>query len=184
MINHEKSTYTVAGYEIDVTDLPAKSIDALLSRGLTRFLGNEQASKVSSWKAAFKTEHGTEPTDDNVAAYHASVVADAVKRLVEGTIGTRQPSVTVDPLEKEMHRLAKAEVVEILRANSIKVPKEGEAVTFADGSQKTLDDMIEARLAKRGEAIEKEAKRILAAKAKRAEGAKVEGPVTAESLGF
>ncbi len=178
----------VNGTTIDLTALPGKSITALLSRGMTHYFGSEQASRVKAWKDAFKEEHKVDAADDEVAAFQQERFGIALKNLLEGTIGQRAVGITIDPLEKVKAQIARQNVIDILKANSIKVPKGDEAVEFADGSKKTMADMIKTRLERDGEAIEKAAKAEIKAreKAKAAaeEKAKTVEAKTADALGL
>lgn len=183
-LSFENTVLTSAGHEIDFGALPETSVRALLSRGLTHFLGSEQASKVKAHKDKYLEEHKVELSDDEVSVVKADFVAKAIEALRLGTIGQRAVGITIDPLEKAMEKIAKAQVLDILRANGIKTPKKDEAVKFANGTEKTLDEMIEGRLAKNGEAIEKEAKKVLADAKRKAEALKVADASDSEALGF
>lgn len=164
---------TTAGHAIDLSALPAKSISALLSRGLTHYLGSEQASKVKARKDKFAAENdGAELAEDEVTAIKQALVADAVKALQEGTIGSRAVGIVIDPLEKVKHQVARAMVIETLKANGIKVPKGDEACEFAGGVKLTMADMIERKMAKEEEAITKKARSIIAEKEKSAKAAR------------
>ena len=133
VVNVNETVVTAAGHEIDLAALPAKSISALLSRGLTHYLGSEQASKAKTKKDKYAEENGgTEMAEDEVTALKQSLVADAVKALQEGTIGSRAVGIVIDPLDKVKRQVARASVVANLKANSIKVPKGDEAVELVD----------------------------------------------------
>lgn len=178
----------IAGTAIDLTALPGKSISALLSRGLTHYFGSEQASRVKAWKDKVLEETKVEPAEDEVVAFQKERFGIALSNLLEGTIGQRAIGITIDPLEKVKAQIARQDVVDILRANSIKVPKGDEAVEFADGTKKAMADMVKTRLEKDGDAIEKRAKAVIKerekAKAKAEESAKAVESKTADSLGL
>lgn len=201
--------FEYAGHEIDFATLPVASQIAMARRGLVHFLGNEQAAKVSA-KAnreadlaakAFKEANGREATADEALAFVASdetkqewklgFIAEGVKALAEGSVGMGARGPAVDPVEAEMERIAKRQVTDILKANGIKVPRKDEAVTFNDGSTKTMEDMVEGRLAKNSDAIRKEAEKAVkdrkrqqdAAKAAAAKAAEA-GAKSAEDLGL
>lgn len=183
-LSFENTVLTSAGNEIDFAQLPEVSIRALLSRGLTHYLGSEQASKVKAHKDKYLEEHKVELGEDEVAAVKADFVAKAIDALRAGTIGQRAVGITIDPLEKAMEKIAKQEVLDILRANGIKVPKKDEAVKFANGTEKTMDEMVAGRLAKNGEAIEKAAKKVLAEAKRKADALRVADASDSEALGF
>lgn len=168
--------------EIVFASLPAATIGALLSRGISHYFGNELAARVSGAKAAFRKiegsdELGPEMSDDEVAKVRETKFAEFLDKLVSGTVGVRAPGITVDPIEKIVQRIAKQEVSNILKTAGLKVPKAGEAVEFADGSKKSLEAMIERRLEVNGEAIRKQAEKEV--KALAAQKAKLEAEVKA-----
>ncbi len=151
---------------ITLASLPAVSLHRLASYGLAHFLGNQMASKVVAWS---EREENANATDEQKAAKKAEFQANGVKALLDGTIGqhaARGP--VVDPMENEMDKIAKAEVVVVLKSNSIKVPKGDEAVEFSNGDKLTMDQLIERRIAKHGDRIKKEAEASLKEKARKA----------------
>ena len=85
-----------------------------------------------------------------------------------GTIGQHAPRApSVDPVEREAAKIATAEVRIILSKNGIKPPKKGEPVTFKNGSQATLEELVARRLANptEGPRIMKEAEKAVKAAA-------------------
>jgi len=159
-------------HEIDTAKLPQASIDALLRRGVSHYLGNEQASKLTAWAdAQAKAEGGSVPTDEQKAARKAELVREALAALAAGTVGTRVAGPRVEPIEAARNAIAKREVTEILRGAGIKPPKGDEAVKFADGTTKTMAQMVATRLEKFGDRIEKEAQKKLAEDARRVKAA-------------
>lgn len=177
----ENPKFSVAGVEVDLNDLPARSIRALISRGWNHYFSSEQASKVKSWKDK-KAEEGVEVAEDELAAYKAECVAQALEALRAGSIGTRAAGVSIDPMDKLRQKIAKQQVLDILRKNDIKVPKKDAVVTFKNGTTKTLEEMVATRLQVNGEAIEAEAKKALAARTKQV--AALPQGETAEDLGL
>lgn len=139
-------------HKIDTDKLPEKSVQALLSRGLTHFLGNEQASKVA---AKFKDQEGI--TDEMRNAAKADFVANAVKALTEGTIGTRTGGPRGTGVDSVMRQLAEAEVKGILKHNKLSMPTGDKVVKFADGTVLTRAELIDRRIAKHGDRLRKEA---------------------------
>lgn len=180
-------------HSLDANKFHANAIAALLRRGVSHYLGNEQASKVAAKAAKHLADTKTEMTDDEKAALKAELIAAAVQSLYDGTIGagaTRGPR--KDPIESEMEKIALREIFAILDANKITRPKKGvDAVAFGDGQTKSLEAMVETRLGNHGERIRKEAEKKLAEDAKRAAKAAElaqagagDGPVTADALGL
>ncbi len=170
---------TYGDFEIDFSTLPEASTSAILSRGLTHFLGNEQASKVHSW-AMGETQANSDDRDvvkawklanaDAVKAKTVELVDAAIKTLSEGTIGTRTSAgPKVEPIDKAKRAIAKTEVLKVLADNKIKAPKKDEKVRFANGTEKSLDEMIASRLAHEthGPRIAAEAEKALKAQAKK-----------------
>lgn len=144
-------TLTYGDTTVTVADLPDTSIAALLSRGLTHYLGNEQASKVTSWK---KTEEGQTATEAEIEAKAESYRTAAMDALLNGTVGSRSGG----PKLKGIDRLVRIVAEEMLRAyaakRNMKVPTKKEQ----------LDPMIEKYLsvAQYAEAVKAEAERRFA----------------------
>lgn len=184
-------------FSFDFTTLPNQSVRAMLSRGLTHFLGSEQASKIgpnSGWQAKFEKDNGRKPNDAEVAAQKAANLANAAKALTDGTVGTaRGPK--LDPIEAEMDRIAEREVWDTLAGANLckknKKPKDEDEFTFANGDKFTFETLIERRLEKHGDRVKAEATKKVNAEAKQREAAKAKaakaaeaGPVDAEQLGL
>lgn len=153
----DKITYD--GNEIDFDSLPAASQVALVTRGVTHFLGNEQASKVSGWAKKIVEDGGEEPADDEKKAKKAEFVAAALEALRAGTVGSRTsagPRAT--PFESALRAIAKEEVVNLLRQNKIKVPTKDSTISFK-GEDLTMEQLIARRIANpnHAERLKKEA---------------------------
>lgn len=162
----EHDTITYGEHSLALSKLPPVSLHRLASYGLSHLLGNQMSSKVVAWS---DKDENKDATDEAKATVKAEFQAKAIASLMDGTIGqhaARGPS--VDPVEAEMARIAKTQVVTVLKANGTKVPKKDEAVEFADGSKFTMGQLVERRLAnpKFTDAIKKEAEASLKAKAK------------------
>ena len=170
-------------HSVDFDALPEASKKALASRGLTHFLGNEQAAKLTNWAAtrvakAIKelgeapaksdvdaaTEMAT-PNDAERATRKIELVAEALKTLHDGTVGVRVGGPKADPIESIMSRLASVEVADVLRANKAKMPKGDETVVIG-GQSLTKAELIARRIAKHGDRLRKAAQKELADKAK------------------
>lgn len=174
--------------KMDTTALPPVSIEALLKRGANHVFGNEVASKVTTAKKKHAADNnGAELSDDEVAALTDQFRADALARLLAGTIGTATRGPAVDPVEAEMERAAWAEIQVILKANGSKSEGKGEdrVWKFANGASFSKDQLIERRLsgeapsgvdAKTGvshaDRLRKDAEKALKVKAKQAAAAK------------
>ena len=201
---HSKKVRTMfdfeyAGHKIEFAALPVASQIAMARRGLVHFLGNEQAAKVSARAnreqeaaaKAFKEAYGRDATADEALAFVASdetkqgwkldFIAEAIKALAEGSVGMGARGPAVDPIEAEMERIAKRQVTDILKANGIKVPRKDEAVQFADGSRKTMDEMVEGRLVKNADAIRKEAEKAVKDRKRQQDAAKAAAAKAAEA---
>ncbi len=192
----EKITY--GDFAIDASALPEASLFALLSRGFTHVLGNEIASRVHAWcgaegqansddKATIKA--WKEANESAVAEQTAVLRKAAFDAIVAGTLGVRVGGPRVEPIDQAKASIARVEVLKVLAANGIKAPKKDEKVRFANGTEKSMAEMIASRLAhpEHGPRITKEAEKALAAKAKKFEElakSKVEGDVDADALGI
>lgn len=201
---------TYGDYGFDPAVVPAVSIAALLSRGFSHYLGNEQASKVVSkiekvlagdtaeTKAAFgklskderKAAISTYRKENaaSVAAWEKEVRDEAMADLLSGEIGTSNRGPKVDPVTAAMQAIAKREIGDILKGAGLKYPKAGESVVL--GADTILaEQLVPRRLAKHGDRIKKEAEKHvadLARKAKQAADkaakAKADGVANAEAL--
>ena len=149
------SIHTYGAFTIDTTTLPAKSLEALISRGITHYLGNEQASKVSTWVKT-QSDEGVTIAEDEKEAKKLELVTAAHAALLDGTIGTRVGGPKLDPLTKALRDIAGEEVANILKGAGQKVPKgketvhvKGEDLTFADLVSRRIENPAHAeRLAK------------------------------------
>lgn len=142
----DKITY--AGIEVDFDALPAVSQRALALRGLTHFLGNEQASKVSGKaKAALIAEPSVVLGDDEKAELLKGFRETALNALLEGTIGVRESNgePAMNPVEKAARAIAWAEVADVLKKNNLKQPK-GEETIEVNGTTFTRKGLIDRRL--------------------------------------
>jgi hypothetical protein len=174
----------------DFDALPEQSRKALASRGLTHFLGSEQASKVgpnSSWFGKFEKDNGRKPTEAELEAQKAANLATALEALDKGTIGTaRGPR--LDPVEAEMERMAERKVWDTLAGGDMckknKKPADDDSFTFADGSTFTFAQLVERQYEKNGDSLRAaatkkvEAERKAKADAERkAQAVKAQGPI-------
>ena len=178
-IDLEKTTFVAGGKEYDWTQLPASTVAAMLSRGATHYFGSEVSSRAKGRADKAAKGSGNALADDEIAAIKAETLADFHEKFTSGNVGVRAVGVTVDPVEKRMEKIAKGEVLEILSGLNIKRPKKDEAVKFANGVEKTLDDMVATRLEQHGDRIRKEAEKALRDEAKKREA--IAGEISAES---
>ena len=167
---------TRAGQTFDFAKLPQASAAAMLGRGLTHYLGSELSSKVIGWSKRFEKENSREPNDAERDAYRSEALAAMVAALEAGTVGTVTRGAAVDPIEAEMEKLARADINAIIKANGLKWTGKGEerVVTFADGQTRTMDAMVEKRLADKGDEYRKAAEKNIRAKQKALEAKKGE----------
>jgi hypothetical protein len=146
-------------FEIDFDALPDASKLALVSRGVTHFLGNEQNSKGHSFAVAqVKGDGKEEPSKDAVKEWKTAnaealvakvneLTATAYAALLDGTVGARSaggPRLT--PIDTLVRQKAKVEVSAKLASIGAKFPKKDETITFGDGTR-TGDQMIDNWLA-------------------------------------
>lgn len=188
---------TYGNNTLDFSALPAQSVKAILSRGVTHFLGNEQSAKVgpnSSWATKFEKENSRKPTEADIDAQKAVNLENALRALNEGTIGTtRGPK--LDPVEAEMDRIAEREVWDTLAGANLtkknKKPKDEDEFTFANGDKFTFETLVSRRLEKHADRIKSAAEKKVAAEKKAREAAQAKaksvvdaGPVDADTLGL
>jgi hypothetical protein len=183
---------------LETADFAPASIDAMIRRGVSHFLGNEQASKVVGWMESEAKRRAGEgataeqiaaamPTDEEKAAKKAEFVAAAIEALKAGTVGASVRGPRVEPIEAAKLAIAKAEVTSILRAAGVKVPKADEKVTLG-GDQFTVAELVARRLDKFGDRITKEAQKRIDDAAKKEKAAKASvasaPDKTADALGL
>lgn len=188
MTNSTLPVITYGDRKVDTASLPEKSIEALLRRGVTHYLGNEQASKVTAKidKAVSEGKaEGFVATRDDIKAYREAnsdqvgiwmkeVTDSALAALLEGTIGNRAVGTSgpkLAPLDTIVRKVAKAEVIDTLKANGLSTPKGEEKVQFDGGKSFTLDELIDRRIAKHGDRLTAAAKKELADRARKAKQA-------------
>lgn len=201
--NHIKVEY--GKYTVDFDALPTTSKKAMASRGITHFLGNEQNAKLTNWKQKQFTEMWLKEkseaasdeviasakaqdknfglTDETIASQFKIFCDEAYEKLLAGEVGIRSVNaIVVDPVEKIVNRLAKADVLTILAANGLKAPKGDEAITFANGTKRTMAEMLSKRIELKGDEFTKLANREIAAKHKALAAAKASS--VADDLGL
>lgn len=176
---------------IDTDTLPAASIAAMIKRGLTHFLGNEQAAKVTNAKKKWAKDHaGADMPEDEIDAKRDEFVAAAVAALEAGTVGIGVRGPRIDPVEKIMEQRAEAEVVNVLKQHKLATKKPEDADVFTlGGVEYTFADLVERRMDKHGDRLLAEANaeiaRRKAAKAERDAAAKATaGQDVEEALGL
>ena len=180
----------------DPATMPEASRNALLARGFSHLLGNEQASKVVARIRKALAEgkpDGYEATKADVQAFRESngtlvsswgdeARADALTALDEGTLGVhaaRGPS--RDPIESAMRTIARTLVSDTLKKNKLKIPSGDKTVTLA-GQDFTMDELIDRQIAKNGDHIRKEAERKVAEDERRAKRLREEAAKAGDSL--
>lgn len=186
---------------IDTAKFHPMSIDAMVRRGVSHYLGNEMASKVVAW-AEVQTKAGNPPTDEQKQAQKELFQAEALAALEAGTVGqgaSRGPR--VDPVTAQIAAITKREVLTILRNQGVKPPKKvDDLVTFGDGTTRTMEQMtvkwlagndVNGSFGQKGlpnePRIRKEAEKHvaeIARKERKAKEAASIGPVAASDLGF
>lgn len=176
---------TYGDYKLDFAALPQTSLVAMLRRGVSHYLGSEQASKVTGYfDPDREDENKMDDTPENRAKVKAEYVAKAIDALLAGTVGVSVRGPTVDPITVIVRRLARAEVINILKANGVKPPKKATDIIKTSGGDFTLEQFIDRRLdptipsgmdKKSGvshhDRLTRDAKKIAAEQAKKAEKA-------------
>lgn len=170
----DSMTVEYGSHTIDFTKAPAVSVLAVLGRGVTHLLGSEAASKVDAYfkrdPAKFTADAPKmADTEENRATLKAQFQQGFIDAIMAGTLGVSSRGPAVDPLEAEMESIARKQVLQVLRDNKTKVPKKADQkVKFADGSEYTVQELVERRIAnpKFADAIKAEAQAELDKKAK------------------
>ena len=137
------------GVTRDIRTLPYTSLVALAQKGFRHVLGNEAASKVTTWKAKVLKESGTAPQDDEIEAVAQSFEDALLAHIDAGTMGRQAASGVVrsgklSPFDRHMRALATADVRKMLADMNVKVVKG--VAQFAD-STRDLADMVTKRIA-------------------------------------
>jgi hypothetical protein len=185
---------TVVSYKnhsVDLATLPAVSVLALASRGLTRLLGSEVSSKtINEFKGVVDADEAAKE------AFAEATRVAFVEALVAGTLGAASPrGPRKDPVESEMELLATREVKETLKKHGLSFtkPEKGAEekfvpyVAFGNGSRRTMAEMVSKRISEHSDRLRKAAEKAIA-DAKRLADKAAEGlgeaEVTAEALGL
>jgi hypothetical protein len=198
-------------FKIDLDALPAKSVSALIARGISHYLGNEMSAKVASHfrsravealgeaatkeaKEAARSGVKLDPESEDYQAVKLGFQTEGIKALLDGTIGegaSRGPR--VDPVTAERNAIVMREVLAILRANKLwtekKNPSDSDTLDLG-GTMHSVGDLKARHLAKHEARIGREAEakvKVDARKRAQAEEAAAkrgEAPVTLEALGF
>lgn len=186
--------YTYGQLTIDSNKLHATGLEALVKRGLSHLLGNEQSAKVGPESAWFKSvvkEQGRNPTADEISAQKVENQKSAIESLYDGSIGTRTSGPRVDPVTAEMQTIARREIADVLRTQGIKKFPAGDATVTLGGEAFTGDQLIARRLAKHAERINKEATKAISDRARKVKAAAAaaamaqeKGEVNADALGL
>ena len=165
-------------YTVDPHALPETSVQALLSRGFAHVLGNEVSSKIVSRirreirgdlnevASSEQVKAFRRANPDVIEAWEIETEQGTMQALIEGTLGVRPAGTErvarVDPLTREVRKIALAEISEICKTNQLVLPKGKNKVTFPNGDSFTRENLIERRIVKHGERITKEATKVLA----------------------
>lgn len=129
-------------FTVDTDSLPEASIAALLHRGLTHYLGNEQSSKVTAFK---KANEGA--TDAEVEAKASELRNAAFDALLNGTIGTRVGGPKLKGIDRLIHLVAVEQITALAASRGAKMPSgKGSADKLAAMVEKWMGD--ESRAAK------------------------------------
>lgn len=159
-MSNSNLSITYGAFVADFNKLPEASLVAMLRRGFGHFMGSECASKVTAHFDPENLPEGESDTPEARAAFKAQVQAEMFSKLEAGTVGISTRGPTIDPVETIARRLAKAEIIPILKANALAWPKKVEdKVTFPDGRAFTGAELIDRRLKTEGDRLLKDAKK-------------------------
>lgn len=152
-------------FSCDPRELPEVTIHALLRKGLTHFMGNEQSSKVSTWTQDEIAE-GRKVTADAKAAKLAELQVDAWKQMLEGKIGVSSRGPRGTALETVMRTIAEKRVKAALGAAGMTLPTGDKQAVFPNGQSFTRAELIQRQLAKYGDEIKTLAEKEIADQAR------------------
>lgn len=179
------TTISYGSHTVDFATLPPASLLAMVNRGFAHFLGNEVASKVTAAKAKWAETLAaalavpeSDRTPDHVKAIEEGEMGEAqieelkmalrnaaVKALVDGTVGVREPGQPkASPLEVEIRKIATGLVREKLIANGLKVPTGDKTLTFPNGAAYTMAQLVDRQIDQKGKEIEATAIKNIAAR--------------------
>jgi hypothetical protein len=166
-------TLTYNHYEIDEATIPAHNVQWMLQSTLRRLMGNQVDAALSTWIKG--QANGQDPeafrgaNEAAVGRKRDELRQAMLDRILHGTLGERP---RVDPLEKQMRRVALSRLRAAARVSKTKLPTAMDGVyTFADSSQLTLAEMIDGRLTREYDSIAADAKRIVELREQRRKGA-------------
>ncbi len=164
---------TYGEHTVDFATVPHTSLMAMLRRGVSHYLGSEQASKVVALfdpdRKLAEGESRLEDTDENRESAKATFQAKALAAIAEGTVGVSTRGPGVDPLTAQIESIARKEVTAQLKDNKVKVPKKAtDTVKVPGGAEYTMAQLVERRIARDGERLTGLAKAELAEKARKA----------------
>ena len=186
--NGSTDTITVSGVTIELSKIAPVNNHALLVKGLSQYLGNNQSSNLSAWVKRLTDAGEAEPSDAAKADYVTALKTKARDKLYNGDIAaTAQRGAKADPVKVIMKSLAEAEVRNILKQSGLSMPSKDNVITFGDGSTRTRQQMIDNRLEKFGDRLRRAAEAQIKATQRQTEAQMAAlggGPVGAESLGL
>ena len=137
-------TYGEISFELDA--LPAKSLLAMVKRGVGHYLGNEQASKLTTWKEARETETGVPPTEEAIAQAKSGFQSDALAKLLAGEVGhsVRGPRGTA--VDTVIRQIALERATKLLADAKLKMPVKDEVITTPAGATYTRAQLIQRQI--------------------------------------
>ena len=179
---------------IDLDALPFDNLYVMARRGIRAFLGNEAASKATTYKSKpIPNGDGTfrPPSDEEVATFLRNERAERVKLLMtENVASVREPAEQEDPIERRIRAKAELAVRAHMASLGVKTVRQSKekgapvGVFMGEGESRRffiLDDLITLYLENDGDPairngleaeVHKELKAEERAKAKAAEQAK------------
>lgn len=159
------------------SEVPAVSLLALAQRGVTHYMGNEQASKLTAW---VKKPENKDATEEQVKAYAKTLHDAAWQKIMKGEMGVRsagQPRIT--GIEAVMRKMATAWVSAALAKQGVKLPTGDKTVNMA-GKDFTREQLIDRALKTKGDFFRAEAQKQMDEEAARNAGAGEMGDIFAD----
>jgi len=156
-------------FKIAISALPPASLLAMVSRGITHYMGSEQSSKVVAARKAAE-EKGEAFTDEAAEALKNTSQKEAWQALLDGKVGMGNRGPRGTATETVMRRLIVADITAKLKAHKLSVPKGDATVTLGSRSF-TLAQLIERAMAREGERFRREAEAEIKAMERKAAAA-------------
>jgi hypothetical protein len=150
-----KDAATGHEYRVAFADVPARNLAVLCQKGITHFMGNEQASKYVAYKAS---DVGKAASKEDQLAWLKTCRDEAFEKVLNGTLGIRSASgaARVTGIDAVMRRIAVEMLTAELAIHNAKLPT-GDKTIEVRGKAYTREQLIETMLKRRADLIKQKA---------------------------